>query len=267
MVTELLGLATRSRVYDLAHPLEAGMPVHPSHPPFFMTLHQRFGDNVRTDGGSGANEVIIMSGHHSTHIDALGHMSCSGELHGGTRVQDAINGSKGLRVHSAADIPIFFNRGLMLDIQALRSRPLEAAEAVTADDVEQALGKSGLTIEPGDAVLIRTGWSRHWHDPKVFSGNERGAPGPDMNAARLIADRGAVVIGADTMTCERFDPATGELPIHNLCLVERGIHLLEMLNLEPLAEAGVSEFMFVASPLKIVGATGSPVRPFALVLP
>lgn len=266
MVRELVGLAAGSRIYDLAHSLEAGIPVHPSHPPFFMTLHQRFGDRVRTDGGSGANEVMIMSGHHSTHVDALGHMSCRGELHAGVRVQDATDGSRGLRVHSAADIPIFFNRGLLLDVQALRSRPLEAAEAVTADDVQQALHMSGLTIEPGDAVLIRTGWSRHWNDPGVFSGSERGAPGPDEEAARLIADQGAVAIGADTMTCERFDPATGELPVHNLCLVERGIYLLEMLNLEPLADAGVAEFMFVASPLKIAGATGSPVRPFALVL-
>lgn len=266
MAGDVLGLAAARRIFDLAHSLEAGMPVHPSHPPFFMTLHQRFGDRVRTDGGSGANEVMIMSGHHSTHIDALGHMSCRGELHGGTRVQDATSGSSGLRVHSAADIPIFFNRGILLDIQALRSRPLEPAEAVTAEDVQQALRKGGLAIEPGDAVLIRTGWSRHWHHPEVFSGSERGAPGPDADAARLIADRGAVAIGADTMTCERFDPATGELPVHNLCLVERGIYLLEMLNLEPLAEARVSEFMFVASPLKIAGATGSPVRPFALVL-
>jgi kynurenine formamidase len=55
------------------------------------------------------------------------------------------------------------------------------------------------------------------------------------------------------------------LPAHRVLLVEHGIHIIESLALEELATAGVHEFVFVLSPLKLVGATGSPVRPIAIV--
>lgn len=267
MTAELLKAAMHSRVYDLAHALEPGIPIHPNHPPFFMSLHQRFGDVVRSDGGSGANEVMVLSGHHATHVDALGHMSCGGEVHGGITTDEAVDGAKGLRVHAASDVPIFFSRGLCLDIARLRGRPLRAAEAVTAQDVEDALAAQELTIEPGDAVLVRTGWSQYWREPDVFAGSRHGAPGPDLEAARLIADRGATVTGTDTMAYEVFNPSVGELPVHNHLLVERGVPIVEMLDLEEIARDRIGSFLFVAAPLKLVGATGSPLRPLAIVGP
>jgi kynurenine formamidase len=56
------------------------------------------------------------------------------------------------------------------------------------------------------------------------------------------------------------------MPVHVHLLVERGIHIIEVLDLEKLAEDGVSEFLFVALPLRIRGATGSPIRPIALAV-
>ena len=88
-------------------------------------------------------------------------------------------------------------------------------------------------------------------------------PGPAVEGARWLSERGIFAAGSDTVAFERVpDPS---MPVHVHLLVESGIHIVECLNLEGLAAAGVAEFLFVALPLKIRGATGSPVRPIALV--
>jgi kynurenine formamidase len=84
-----------------------------------------------------------------------------------------------------------------------------------------------------------------------------------LEGARWLSDRGVFAAGSDTVAFEKQpDPA---MPVHVHLLVEKGIHIIECLNLEELAAAGVHEFLFIALPLKIRGATGSPVRPVAVV--
>jgi kynurenine formamidase len=72
--------------------------------------------------------------------------------------------------------------------------------------------------------------------------------------------------GAETIAYEWIPAGRGHalLPVHRMLLVENGVHIMEGMNLAPLSEAGVFEFLFVVAPLKIVGATGVPVRPFAI---
>ena len=71
-------------------------------------------------------------------------------------------------------------------------------------------------------------------------------------------------LGHDRLRGARPGAGHSRLPVHRLLLVERGIHIIETLLLEELARDGVHEFLFVAAPLKIVGGTGSPIRPLAL---
>ncbi len=72
---------------------------------------------------------------------------------------------------------------------------------------------------------------------------------------------------SDTTAYEHIPAREGHrlLPVHRLLLVEHGIPIIEMLNLEELADSSVRVFGFVAAPLRLVGATGSPLRPLALV--
>ena len=72
--------------------------------------------------------------------------------------------------------------------------------------------------------------------------------------------------GAETIAYEWIPAGRGHalLPVHRMFLVESGVHIIEGMNLAPLAEAKVYEFLFVVAPLKVVGATGIPVRPFAI---
>jgi kynurenine formamidase len=122
-------------------------------------------------------------------------------------------------------------------------------------------------VGAGDAVLVRSGWSEHWGDAETFLGHERGVPGPDESAARWLAAKKIRVTGAETIAYEHIPAGRGHalLPAHRVLLFENGIHIVEAMNLAPLAQDAVSEFLFVLLPLKIVGATGVPVRPVAVV--
>ena len=117
-------------------------------------------------------------------------------------------------------------------------------------------------------MLFRTGWPvGRYQDEPAYVGWPTGVPGPDETAARWLAERRIHVAGSDTIAFEWLAPDAGHsrLPVHVILLVENGIHIIEVLDLEELARDRVYEFLFVASPLKLVGATGSPVRPLALV--
>ena len=255
------------RLLELGQPFFTGMPCSPNHPGFRMTLARRHGDMVRPDGGSAANEVIVTGGHVGTHIDALSHVSQDGLLHGGVDAAEAQRGGR-FSAHGAENLPGFLRRGLLLDVAARHGRAtLPAGYEITATDLERAAEQAGLVPEPGDVVLIRTGWARLFEDAQSYLGGQSGVPGVGVAAARWLAERGVAATGADTTAYEHIAPGAGHsvLPVHRVLLVESGIFILEHLTLEALAAEAITEFVFVLAPLRIVGGTGSPVRPLAAV--
>lgn len=259
----LQALAGGVRVYDLGREMFAGMPQSPNHPRYRMALERRHGDVVRPDGGSAANEIIVTGGHVGTHVDALAHVSQAGRLHGDV---DAVAAQSGGRFAALGieTVEPFVTRGVLLDVAAVRGE-LDGGYEITSEDLEDA--RAGLDIGAGDVALVRTGWGSRWDDPEAFGGRASGVPGIGEAGARWIAALGVRAAGGDTIAFERIAPGTGHavLPVHRVLLVEHGIHIFETLDLDGLASDGVREFLFVASPLKLVGATGSPVRPLAVV--
>ena len=258
---------TSSHVIDLAQPLHRGMPVSPNHPAFQLALMRRHGDIVRSDGGSAANEIIVTGGHVGTHIDALAHVSQDGLLHGGVDPA-SIQSNLGFSELGIETVEPIVCRGVMLDIPALHEVDvLDGGYEVSVEDLEKSASRQRVEVMSGDAVLIRTGWSRHWTDPTAFIGADTGTPGPGEAAARWLSDHKIRLVGAETIAFEVIAPSRGHavLPAHRVLLVEAGIHIIEVMDLSGLAASGVSEFLFVASPLKLVGATGSPIRPIALI--
>jgi kynurenine formamidase len=265
-VNNLLGAVQGLRVFDLAQPIEAGMPVSPNHPGFKMALQRRHGDMVRADGGSAANEMMMLGGHTGTHIDALCHVSHCGKLYGDVDANEAQKGGR-FQTHGVEQIPITAARGVLFDIPALRGVDcLGAGEAITASDLEASARRQGIECREGDVALVRSGWTKHWGDPERFLGHAGGVPGPDESAAAWLLDRKVRMTGAETIAYEWIPAGRGHalLPVHRMFLVEKGVHIIEGMNLAPLAEAGVHEFLFVVAPIKVVGATGMPVRPFAI---
>jgi kynurenine formamidase len=152
-------------------------------------------------------------------------------------------------------------RGVLLDVAAAQGvDALPADFEIRPDHLEAA---RHAPVEPGDVVLVRTGWARYWNDARRFINEVRG-PGPALDGARWLSANGVFAAGSDTAAFEKVP--SPEMAVHTHLIVESGIHIIECLNLEELAAARVFEFLFVAAPLKIRGGTGSPLRPFALAL-
>jgi kynurenine formamidase len=263
----LEALEAGTEVFDLAQPLAAETPHSPNHPPFRMSLMRRHGDMVREDGSSAANEMIVTGGHTGTHVDALAHVSYRGELHGGVSAEDSQRGGR-FKSHGVDTMPPTVCRGVLLDVASLHeTEVLPGGYGITERDLSAAAREAGVEVREGDVALIHSGWSRLFDDAHGFLGHDTGVPGPTEEAARWLADCGVRATGAETIAYEQIRPEVGHdlLPAHRLLLVERGIHIIEVMNLAGLAAAGIKEFLFVLAPLRIVGGTGSPVRPLAVV--
>ncbi|WP_435741896.1 cyclase family protein [Nocardioides sp. SYSU DS0663] len=252
---------------DLGRQLRVGMPQSPNHPAFWHTLPRRHGDMVRADGGSAANDMLSMGTHVGTHIDALSHVSHDGKMYGGVDAAEAGIGGKydELGVHTIAPM---IRRGVLLDVPAALGTDLcEGGYEITVADLERTVERQGVSVEEGDVVLVRSGWGRLFDEGAPYLGKETGVPGVGEAGARWLAEHRAHAVGADTIAFERLAPHGGHalLPAHRVLLVEHGIYIVEAMDLEGLAARGVHEFTFVLVPLNIYGATGSPVRPLALV--
>jgi kynurenine formamidase len=269
------------RQYSLAATRFPGMPLFPGHPPFqvqsYRTPHglRVGGENLwapaRNDVHLGCmTEVVTATAHSGAHIDALAHMTIGEDAHwfGGANAAEHL-GDFGPTVGDAASLPPLFTRGVLLDVAGHRGVDcLPAGSAVDAAEVEAVAAAQGVEIREWDVVVVRTGYMGLWPDADRMAAHR--APGPDLTAARLLADRGVVAVGSDTETFEvqpAPDPGhpANPQPVHTLLLIERGIYIMESLDLEELAADGVHEFLFVALPLKIAGATGSMMDPLAVV--
>jgi len=255
------------RIFDLGRPMFAGMPQSPNHPPFSHTLPRRHGDMVRADGSSAANDLIVTGTHVGTHIDALAHVSHKGRLYGGTDAYAAGIGGKFLELGVHTITPMV-RRGVLLDIPAaLGISCCEPAYEVTPGDLAAAADRQEVRPEPGDVVLVRSGWGARFEEGReAYLGVDTGVPGVSEAGARWLCDHGVHAVGADTIAFERLPAGSGHslLPAHRVLLVESGVYIVEALNLEALAHAALYEFVFILSPLAILGATGSPVRPLAV---
>lgn len=256
------------RVIDLGRPMFVGMPQSPNHPQYWHTLPRRHGDMVRADGGSAANDLVVTGTHVGTHIDALAHVSHDGKLNGGA---DAVAASRGGRFleHGVHTIKPMVCRGVLLDIPGvLGVQACEPGYEITPEDLSAAEQRTGVVAGEGDVVLVRSGWGQRFDEgAEAYIGRVTGVPGVSEAGARWLAERRVLAAGADTIAFERLVPGEGHalLPAHRVLLVESGIYIIETLALEELAAVGASEFTFVLVPLNLVGATGSPVRPLAVL--
>ena len=120
-------------------------------------------------------------------------------------------------------------------------------------------------MRSGDVLLVRTGYAPLWQDEKTYLD----AAGVSKSGTLWAADKGVVAVGADNMAWDvpdERDPETGAtLFAHFYLLPQKGIYIIENLNLEELSRDRRYVFAFIAAPLKLNGATGSPLRPLALV--
>lgn len=260
----LLGRLDTLEIVELGHVLDKQMPQIPAHPTFVHAVTERHGEHPSAlEGISHANDLVIMGLHTGTHIDALGHISRRGELHGGRPAAHVEAASGPLATHGSDELPAYVVPGVLFDVPRVRGvDALAPGEEITAEDLAAAC--DGVPAEPGWAALVRTGWGAYWRtDPARYTGRRGGMPGVRLPAAEWLVDRGAGLVGSDTVGFEAF-PAE-DWYVHAFLLVDSGVPIMENLDLESLAARRPESFVFVALPLRVAGGTASPLRPVALV--
>jgi kynurenine formamidase len=222
------------RIVDLSQEIYHRRPVPGSQmPPAIWThvTHEESAAQLLTMG-------LIMSDHCGTHVDAFTHL-------------DPRPGAEAIH-----EIPLkrFYSSAICLDVSGVA-----AGAHITRADLEAALARSGQQIRKGDAVLLYSGHSR-----KVDPAEVGVFAGLDRQAAEWLADRGVNNIGTEAWSIDRRTPSEmpPRYPAHMVCRDRK------MLNTENLAippELINRRFLFLCLPLKIRGATGSPVRAIAVL--
>jgi kynurenine formamidase len=273
----ILARADGSRVYDLSIDYFVGMPsFQAAGDPAYQIFMSHSPAGTVVDNLNGVDEdvnrrvcysgdVIFMYTHTGTHIDALNDFGVDGKIYNGFTPEESL-GSRHWTRGGAEQIPPIVARGVLLDIAGLKEQEcLPPSYAITVEDCEQALKRSGLTLEDGDVAMVRTGRMAYWPDGSKVLGNP---PGLSLEAARWITAQGIAAIAAD-QECVEVGPSQHEdnwLPGHCHFLAEAGVPMIELVTLEELARDGVSEFCLIAAPIRLKGATGSPLRPLAMAL-
>jgi kynurenine formamidase len=261
-VPDLLEALGSARVFDLEQLRYAGAPSHPAHQPGFNYFLHRHHARGASEARTGASGIIVMPEHSGTHIDALAHQAENLTLHGGVHVDSGVQTSVGFRVLGIDTMAPLVARGVLLDVAG--SKRLPPDHSITAEELDMAARDAGVEVRAGDVVLVRTGYGALWSEPDAYLK----AAGVSAAGSRWLIERKVKAVGADNMAWDVIGPTDPELrvtlPGHVLLLVRAGVPIIENLNLEELASAGVHEFAFVCLPLKMRGATGSPVRPIAI---
>jgi len=262
-------LVNKGQIYQLGRLYEHGMPI-PGKRHFSLTI-----PGLPTGTPTGSNNIVsndeLVSGEIGqvgTQFDGLGHVGVriNGEdyYYNGNKLSE-FGDPYGLKKLGVENAGVFFTRGILLDVCALRGKDrLPAGYVISPDELASCLKNANLEIQEGDVVLIRTGHGKLWmKDNPAYAAGE---PGIGLAAAKYLTDRKVVLIGTDNWAIEAVPHERADLsfPVHQWDLTKNGVYHIENLDLEQLAADGVREFCFVFSPLRLKGATGSPGNPIAV---
>jgi len=254
------------RVYPLGMPLTASLPQYNNRPspqrftwtgPTDAPALEAFG----ADPGVGANEdVVVLSSHIGTHMDALSHVFADGCIYNGHPAAGFTprGGAARCGIECTA---AFAGRAVLLDVEA-HTGGLEDGQPIDAELLEATRRAEGVEVGAGDILLVRTGWVER------FAANPRlrgGQAGLGLGAVPFVRDHDLAAVGADngSVECLPFDGGVF-LGVHIELLVRLGVTLLEHLWLADLAADGCHEMLLSVGGLPVPGATGSPVNPIAI---
>ena len=256
-------LIQTGQVIELGHVLAPTMP-------FFGT--RRFDVHTkRTFMNTGANargsneEVVITEiGQVGTQFDGFAHQTIGSTLYNCIKNDEAATRS-GFNKLGIEKVGTIFTRGVLIDVAAAKGvEMLGDNYEITVDDLQKALSRQGTTIQPGDAVIIHTGWGRLWG--KENARFVKSTPGIGTAAAEWLAKHDPMLVGSDNWPVEVSPNPDAQLslPVHQIFLVVHGIHILENMKLDELVTQRAYEFAFTMQPLKVQGGSGSTVAPAAI---
>src|SRR5947209_769704 len=256
-------LIRTGEVIDIAHVLSASMP-------FFGTrrfdVHTKRTFMNQFSNRRGSNEEILISEmcQVGTQLDGFAHQTIEDKVYNCFKL-DEISTRGGFTKVGIEKVGALITRGVLIDVAGLKGvDTLPDTYEITVQDLQQALTRQNLKLQPGDAVIIHTGWGKLWG--KENARYMKGCPGIGVAAAEWLVRQDPMLVGADNFPVEVSPNPDSQIsaPVHQIMLVINGIHLLENLKLDELAAKRVHEFAFAMQPLKLKGATGSTVAPIAI---
>jgi kynurenine formamidase len=260
------GLVRSGRTVSLSRPLRKDPDAGNPRP----TLH-----GVRTMdlGAAGAAADFIGIDFHgtvTTHIDAICHFWGDDGIYNG-RAPDTVLGFDGASF-GAIDrwSGGIVTRGVLLDIPKLRGKPyVDNDEPVHGWDLQDAVSAQGVSVEPGDALVVymgREAWQAANPDRPYHTRPDASSPGLHSSAISFLRDHDIAMLVWDCLDARPSGYTIG--PAVHMCIPAFGLALLDNALVQPLAEAcgeeGRYEFMLTIAPLNVPGGTGSPVNPIAL---
>ena len=221
-----------------------------------------------TEGWGGDYLALAPHGFATSHIDALCHIFHEGKLYNGYPIDRVTaHGALDLGIHELRHGVV--SRGILLDIPQARGVDfLAPGEPIFVDDLERAESGGAVRVDPGDVVLLRTG---RWRARKALGPRPvaDGLAGLDASCLPWLHERGVAALGCDGVSdVLPSRVADTPLPVHSVAIVTMGLHLIDNLELDDLAEAcraeGRIEFQLTIAPLVVKRGTASPVNPIAL---
>jgi kynurenine formamidase len=256
-------LIRTGEVIEIGHVLSADMPISSTRR-FDVHTKRTFMNPQSNNRGSNEELVVSEIGQVGTQFDAFPHQTIGDKVYNCVKL-DEIQTRTGFTKLGVENVGALVTRGVLIDVAALKGVDmLPDTYEITVQDLQQALQRQSLTLQPGDAVIIHTGWGKLWAKDNVRY--MKSCPGIGVAAAEWLAKQDPMLVGADNWPVEvapNPDPQIS-LPVHQIMLAVNGIHLLENLKLDQLAAQRVYEFAFVMQPLKLKGGTGSTVAPIAI---
>src|SRR6266480_1987566 len=258
----LISSLTSARIIELNFIWDRNSPLLGLNPPFtigLQTSHKQTSGMI-PGGIAFAADMMFFSGQHgSPNIDALGHISDNMKLFGGLDAA-ASEGASGLLALGIESYPKdkFMNRGVLLDVARFKNLDaLAAGYEITPEDLEATAKAEDVEIQPGDSVLIRTGYGKFFEANRAKYSGFR--PGPGEAAARWLASKKIFLTGDDQMSYEVVPQKGTIFPCHRILIADNGIYLVENMNLEELAKTladqKVYEFALILNPPRLRGAT------------
>jgi NAD(P)-dependent dehydrogenase (short-subunit alcohol dehydrogenase family)/kynurenine formamidase len=249
---QALRLVRSGRLYDLGRVLDERAPVFPGRyfrQTLVTTAHHANGGGLGTNRVNWITEQIACTQQLGTHLDALCHLQIGDRGYNGWSVAELADTAGAMRL-GVETVPQIVTRGWLVDVA-----PLDPGEVIGVPDIDPA---------PGDAVLFHTGWGEHWYDADTYLSGE---PGPGMELAHWLVQRGVALTGCDTWSYGPLPAESLDRPfeVPQFLNARHGVFIVENLDTAALARDGVREFALILTHPKLRGASGAWTSPIAMV--
>jgi len=217
-----------------------------------------------------ADDGFFISCHGTTHMDALGHIWVDDQLYNGYPAKTTAGWLERCSIAPMSQRGVV-TRAVLFDVAAARGVPyLPPKSEITLQELLSVAADTGTEVQKGDVILIRTGSLPRFYEvgpQEFFSDYSEPGLSDDPELIEWIDREQIAGVGTDSLANELpYSVRSDQLyPLHRLLLRNRGITFHEALWLEELAADsqadGCYSGMYIALPLKLVGATGSPMNP------